>query len=106
MISPDGFLKKQKIHGLRYDVTIAPCSILLLVLHEFHNSKGHQGKYIYLRQLEDSASGLKYAKILFNILTSVIYEEKPTAAFRNSQSPSTILAMDTIGHLSVTYRGY
>ena len=43
MISPDGLLQKQNIHGLKYNVIIAPCSTMPLILQEFHNSKGHQG---------------------------------------------------------------
>ena len=44
VISADSTLQKQQcIHGLKHDVTIAPCSIVPIVLHEFHNCKGHQG---------------------------------------------------------------
>ena len=34
MISPDGLLQKH-IHGLKYYVTIAPCSVVPLFPHEF-----------------------------------------------------------------------
>ena len=44
MISDDGLLQKQQyVHGLKHDVIIAPHSIIPIILHEFHNSKGHQG---------------------------------------------------------------
>ena len=43
MISPDCLLQKQQyIHGLRYDVTIIPYSIIPVILHEYHNSKEYQ----------------------------------------------------------------
>ena len=41
--SASGILQKhQYVHGLQHGVTIAPCSLLPTVLHEFHDSKGHQ----------------------------------------------------------------
>ena len=44
MTSPDGLLQKQQyVHGLKYDVTVAPHSIVPIILYEFHNSKRHQG---------------------------------------------------------------
>ena len=44
MISPDGPLQNhQCVHGLNYDITIALNSIVPIVLHEIHYSKGHQG---------------------------------------------------------------
>ena len=43
-LSADGVLQKhQCINGLQYDMTIAPCSLIPTILHEFHDSKGHQG---------------------------------------------------------------
>ena len=43
MISSDGLLQKQHyVHRLKYDVTIAPHSVVPVILYEFHNSKGHQ----------------------------------------------------------------
>ena len=33
----------QYIHGLQHDVTIAPHSLVLTMMHEFHDSKGHLG---------------------------------------------------------------
>ena len=36
-ISADGILQKEQyFNGLKYDMTIVP-----VILHEFHNSKGH-----------------------------------------------------------------
>ena len=44
MISSDGFLQKQQhVCGLKYDATVAPNSIVSIILHELYNSKGHQG---------------------------------------------------------------
>ena len=43
--APDGLLQKQQyVHGLKYYVIIAPHSILQVTLHEFQNSRWHQGK--------------------------------------------------------------
>ena len=42
IISPDGLLQKQQyLHGLNYDVTIAPWSVAPIIPHEFYASKGH-----------------------------------------------------------------
>ena len=35
--------KQQYIHGLQNDITIALCSLVPTILHEFHDPKGHQG---------------------------------------------------------------
>ena len=43
-VSVGGILQNhQCIHGLQHDVTIAQCSLVPTILHEFHDSKGHQG---------------------------------------------------------------
>ena len=43
-ISTDGILQKQQyICGLKIDITMAPYSIVPVILYEFHNCKGHQG---------------------------------------------------------------
>ena len=44
MISPDGPLQKHHhVHGLKDNVTVALHSVIPVILHEVHNSKGHQG---------------------------------------------------------------
>ena len=44
MNSADGILQKQQyIHGLKHDVIIVPHSLVPVILHEFYNSKGHEG---------------------------------------------------------------
>ena len=44
MISTDGLLQKlQYIHGLKHYLVVTPHSIVPTSLHEFHNSKSHQG---------------------------------------------------------------
>ena len=44
MIFTDGLLQKQQyICGLKHDAVVAPLSFDPTILHEFHNSKGHQG---------------------------------------------------------------
>ena len=43
-MSVNGILQKQQyIHASKHDVTIAPCSLLPTIIHEFNVSKGHQG---------------------------------------------------------------
>ena len=44
IMSANGVLQKQQyIHGLKHDVTIVPHSLVPTFLHEFHDSKSHQG---------------------------------------------------------------
>ena len=44
MISTGSLLQKQQnVNGFKHDVIVAPHSIVTTILHEFHNSKGHQG---------------------------------------------------------------
>ena len=39
----NGILQKQQyIHGLKCDITIAPCSVVPIIVHKFHDSKGRQ----------------------------------------------------------------
>ena len=50
-MSASGTLQKhQYIHGLQHNVTIAPCSSVPTILHEFHFSKGHREPSIHFRQ--------------------------------------------------------
>ena len=50
MISADGLLQKEQyILGLK-SVVVAPYSVIPTILHEFHNSKGHQGTILPLKQ--------------------------------------------------------
>ena len=43
-MSASGILQKHQYgHGLQHDITIAPCSLLPTIQHEFHDPKGHQG---------------------------------------------------------------
>ena len=43
-MSENGILQKQQnMHGLKHDITVAPCSLVPTILHEFNDSKGHQG---------------------------------------------------------------
>ena len=43
VMSANGILKKQYVHGLKPDITITSCSLVPTILHEFHYSQGHQG---------------------------------------------------------------
>ena len=44
IIIASGILQKhQYLHGLKHDVTIAACSLVPTILHQFHDSKGHKG---------------------------------------------------------------
>ena len=44
IMSASGILQQQEyFHGLKHDVTIASHSLVPTILHEFHDSKGHEG---------------------------------------------------------------
>ena len=46
MFSANVLLQKQQYtHGLKHDVIIVPNSVILLSIHEFYNSKSHQGTF-------------------------------------------------------------
>ena len=46
--------KHQYIHGLQHDVAIAPHSLVLTILYEFHDCKGHQGTICMFEVLQRS----------------------------------------------------
>ena len=48
IMTTNGILEKC-IHGLKHDVIIAPYSLAPTILHEFYDSKGHEG---YIHTLE------------------------------------------------------
>ena len=44
IMSLNGILQRQQyMYSLKHDVTMAPCSLVSTILHEFHDSEDHQG---------------------------------------------------------------
>ena len=115
MIFPDGLLQKQQYaHGLKYDVIIAPHSMVPVILHEFHNSKGHQGTILTFEAIRRF---YWWAKLCQDILKHInrwsICAKKISNMAKFLQQHleilkvvMTVLAMDTIGHLPVISRGH
>ena len=114
MISPDGFLQKQQyIHGLKHDIVIALHSIVPTILHEFHNSKGHQETiltfkairrfYLWPKLCQDIMKYINKCDICAKNLPNLA--KYPQKHQEIPQVPMAVLAMDTRGHLSVISRG-
>ena len=96
-ISADGTLQKQQyIYGLKHDVIIAPCPVISLPLHETHSSEDHQGAIFtfHINRCDISDK---------NLPNMAKYPQKH---LQIPQVPLALLAMDTIGHLSVMFRGH
>ena len=54
-MSANGILHKQQyIHGLKHDIIIVPHSLVPTILHEFHDSKGHQGVIHMFEEIRNS----------------------------------------------------
>ena len=115
MIFPGSLLQKQQyINGLKHDVTIPLHSVVPVILHEFHNSKAHQGTihtfemiwrfYWWPKFHQDIAKHINrcdiHAKNLPNIAK---YQQQHLEIPHVSMAA---LAMDIIGHLPVTLRGH
>ena len=112
MISPDGLLQKQYVHELKYDVTIAPHSIIPIILHEFHNWKGHQGTVCTFKAIRRFYWWPKSHMDIVNHINrcNICARNLPNMAKYLQQHleiphiPMALLAMDTMGHLPVTFR--
>ena len=115
MISADDCLwKQQYIYGLRHDVIIAPHSIVPIILHEFHNPKGHQGAihtFKVIRRLywwpelhQGIMKCINKCDICAKNLTNIA--KYPQMHLEIPQVWVATLARDTIGHLSDISRGH
>ena len=113
-LSRDGVLQKhQYIHGLEHAVTIAPCALVPTILHEFHDSKGHQGTICTFEAIRRSYWWRKLWQDIFkyvgkcSICTKHLpnMERYPQQHLEVPKIPMAVLAMDTIGHLPVTSIG-
>ena len=63
-MSANGILQKQQYtHGLKHNVNIAPHSLVPTILHEFHDSKNHEGAICNLGVYEDPIGELNYGRI-------------------------------------------
>ena len=115
MISPDGLLQKQQyVHGIRYDDTIAQHSIVPVILHEFHNSKGYPETihtfgairrfYWWPKLCQDIVKHISQCSIYAKILPNMV--KYPQQHLEIPHVPMAVLAMDFIGHLPITSRGH
>ena len=115
IISADGILqKKQYIHGLKHNVTLAPCSIVPIILHKSKNSKGHRGiihmfkvlrrSYWLLKLGQDVVKCIKKCDICAKNLPNMAKHQQKHLEI--PQTPMAVLAMDTIGHFPVMSKGY
>ena len=83
------------MHGLKHDIIIVPHSSIPVILHEFHNSKGHQGTIHKFEAIKRFFWWPKVCQDIMKILTCVtsvlkctIYGQSPIKAFRNTTGPS------------------
>ena len=113
MISTDSLLQKQLyIHRLKHDVVIAPHSIIPIILHEFHNSKGHQGTihtyeaigkfYWWPKLCQDIMKYINKCDICTKNLQNMA--KHPQKHLETPQVPMVVWFMDTKGHVAVTSR--
>ena len=107
MISADGLLQKQQyIHGMKHDVIIA-CSIIPIILHEFHNSKDHQGTirrfHWWPKLCQDIVKHINKCDICAKNLPNMA--NYPWQHLEIPQVPVALLARDNTDHLSVISRG-
>ena len=113
MISADDLLQKhQYIYGLKHDVIIAPCSVIPIILDEFYNSKSHQGTIHTFEAIRNFYWWPKLHQDIVNYINkceicaknkSTQYGQIPTKHLEIPQVPVAGLAMDTKGHLLVTF---
>ena len=90
------------------------CSIIPAILHEFHNSKGHQGTictfeairrfYWWPLLCQDIIKYINKCDICAKNLPRMAKYSQTHLEI--PQVPMAVLAMDTIGHLPVTSRGH
>ena len=65
VISAKDILQMQQYsHSLKHYITIAPCSIVPIILHKFHNSIGHQEPSVLSRPYKYLIGSLNYVKML------------------------------------------
>ena len=113
-LSANGISQKhQYVHSLQHDVTIVPCSLVPDNLHEFHGSKGHQGTihtfkvirrcYWWPKLQQDIVKYIGTFSVCTKHLPYMV--RYPQQHLEVSKIPMAVLAMDTIGHLSITSEG-
>ena len=105
-----GILQKQQyIHGLKHDVTIAGYSLVPTTLHEFHNSKGHQGTICTFGAIQRPYWSPKLWIDIVGYIAkfSICVKHMPNMAtypqhLEIPQLPMAVITTDTIGHLPIT----
>ena len=113
-MSANGILQKQQYtHGLKHDVTMAPHSLITTILHDFQDSKVHQGikltfeairRFYWWPKLWQNIVKYigKYIVCTKNLPNKARYPQKHIEI---PQIPMAVLAIDTKGHLPVTSKG-
>ena len=110
-LSADGVLQKHQYnHGLQHDITIAPCSLVPTFLHDFYDSKSHQGTIHIFEVIRRSSwrPELWEDNVMYICKCNICFKHLPNMARYQQQHleipkvPMPVLAMDTIGHLPIT----
>ena len=110
IMSANGILQKQQyIHGSEKEITRAPHSLVPTILHEFHDSKCHQGT---IHTCEVNRRSYWWPKLQQDIVKyigkcNLCAKHLPNMARYPQQHLEIpkipmVLAIDTIGHLSIT----
>ena len=113
IMSANGILQKQQyIHGLKFDITIAPHLLLPTILHGFHDSKCHQGTICTCEEIRSYWwPGLGQDIVKYIGKCSICAKHLPNMAkypkqhLEIPQIPMAVLAIDTVGHLPITSKG-
>ena len=105
--------KQQCIYGFKHDVTIAPHSLVPTILHEFHDSKGHQGTicmfeailrlYWWPKLWQDIVKYVSKCGICAKHLANMA--RYPQQHLEILKLPIAVLPIDTISNLPITSEG-
>ena len=96
--------KHQYVHALQYDITIAPCSLVPTILHEFHDSKVYQWtfptfdairSYWWPKLWQDIVKYIGQCNICAKHLQNMA--RYPQQHLEVLQTPMAVLTMDIIG---------
>ena len=110
-IFANGILQKQQYTpGLKHDITIAPNSVVSIILHKFHTSRGHQGTIHTFEAIKRSYWWPKYCQDVAKYINK--WDIWATNLPNMAKYPQThleilwilmvVLGMDTIGYLPAT----
>ena len=113
VISASGILQRQQyVHGSKHDITIALHSLVPVILHEFHNCKGHQGTIYMFKAIRRSYwwpichDVVQYINKCDMCAKTVPNMAKyPQKHLEIPQMPVAVVTIDTLGYLPVTSKG-